>query len=92
MSFLCGSDTTVPTAIVQACYEIAYSLLDGRDPELELEALGITQQAYGPIQTSFNRNQVPLEHLINGVPNALAWRLLRPFLRSSDQIKLTRIA
>ena len=92
LEFLRGSDTTVPTPIVQACYEIAFSLLDGKDPELELEALGIVQQGYGTVQTTFNRNQVPLEHLINGVPNALAWRLIRPFLCQSDQIKLSRIS
>ena len=85
------SDTTVPSEIVQACYELAFSLLDGKDPEMELEALGINQLAYGQVQTSFNRQQVPLEHLVNGVPNALAWRLIRPFLASPDEIKLTRI-
>ena len=84
-------DTTVPADIEQATYELAYSLLDDRDPELELEALGINQLAYGQVQTSYNRNQVPLEHLVNGVPNALAWRLIRPFLASPDEIKLTRI-
>lgn len=92
LEFPRGSDTTIPVEIEQATYEIAGSLLDGKDPELELEALGITQQGYGPLQTSYNRNQTPIEHIINGVPNALAWRLLRPFLRQSDQIKLSRIA
>ena len=33
--------------------------LTGDDPELELEALGISQQAYGQVQTSYNRNQSP---------------------------------
>ncbi len=91
LEFPRGSDTDVPNVILQACYEIAYSLLDGKDPELELEALGIVQQGYGNVQTTFNRNQVPLEHLVNGVPNALAWRLLRPFLRQADEVKLSRI-
>jgi hypothetical protein len=91
LEFPRDSDTTVPADIEQACYELAYSLLDGRDPELELEALGISQQAYGQVQTSYNRSQTPLEHLVNGVPNALAWRLIRPFLASPDEIRLTRI-
>ncbi len=85
-------DTDVPLNIRYACYEIAFSLLDGKDPELELEAMGISQQTFGPVQTSYSRNNVPLEHLINGVPNATAWRYIRPFLRSSDQIKLSRIS
>jgi hypothetical protein len=91
LEFPRGSDTVVPSEIEQATYELAYSLLDGKDFELELEALGISQQAYGSVQTSYNRNQAPLEHIVNGIPNALAWRLIRPFLRAADQIKLSRI-
>ena len=86
------SDTVVPEAIRQACYEIAYSLLDGRDPELELEAMAINHQAYGNVQTSYSRDQVPLEHIINGVPSIVAWRLIRPFLRPADEIKLSRVS
>src|SRR5690554_5479363 len=42
LEFPRGSDTEVPRDIRVACYEIAHSLLDGKDPEQELEALGIT--------------------------------------------------
>jgi len=87
-----GSDTVAPQAICYATYEIAYSLLDGKDPELELEALGVSQQSYGSVQTTYSRNNVPLEHLINGVPNVAAWRLIRPFLRQADQVKLSRVS
>ncbi len=92
LEFPRGNDTSVPEAIRKACYEIAHSLLDGKDPELELENLGITSQGYSSVRTTYERNQVPIEHLINGVPNAMAWRLLRPFLRDGDAIKLTRIS
>lgn len=91
LEFPRGSDTAVPEAIRRACYEIAYSLLDGKDPEIELENLGVTSQGYGSVRTTYQRSQVPIEHLINGVPNALAWRLLRPFLRDDDAIKLIRV-
>ena len=87
-----GVDTEVPVAILNACYEIAYSLLDGKDPELELENLGVISQGYSSVRTTYNRNQVPIEHLINGVPNALAWRLIRPFLRDGDSVTLSRIS
>ena len=92
LEFPRGTDTEVPEAIRRACYEIAHSLLDGKDPELELENLGIISQGYSSVRTTYQRSQVPIEHLINGVPNALAWRLIRPFLRDGDQLKITRIS
>lgn len=92
LEFPRGSDTDVPQAIRIACYEIAHSLLDGKDPELELENLGIMSQGYSSVRTTYQRSQVPIEHLINGVPNAAAWRLIRPFLRDGEAIKLSRIS
>jgi hypothetical protein len=92
LEFPRGADTQVPEAIRRACYEIAHSLLDGRDPESELEALGVVSQGYSSVRTTYSRTQLPIEHLINGIPNALAWRLLRPFLRDEDAIKLSRVS
>lgn len=92
LEFPRGSDTEVPEAILRSCYEIALSLLDGKDPEVELETLGIVSQGYGSVRTTYNRAQVPIEHLINGVPAAKAWRWLRPFLRDDDAIKLSRVS
>ena len=92
LEFPRDADTSVPEPIRQAVYEIAYNLLDGRDPELELEAIAVNHQAYGSVQTTYNRNQVPLEHIINGVPSIVAWRLLRSFLRPGDEVKLSRIS
>ena len=86
-----GSDTVVPAAIEQACYEIAIALLDNRDPDMELEALGISSQGIESVRTTYSRKQVPIEHLINGVPSNCAWRLLRPFLRDEDAIYLVRV-
>jgi hypothetical protein len=91
LEFPRGDDTTVPAVIEYACYEIAHSLLDDRDPEMELENLAVLSQRYGQVGTTYNRGQVPIEHLINLVPNALAWRWLKPFLRDDDAIKLRRI-
>lgn len=92
LEFPRGTDTEVPEDIRIACYEIAHSLLDGKDPEIELENLGISSQGYESVRTTFHRGQVPIEHIINGVPNALAWRKIRPFLRDDDAIKLSRIS
>lgn len=86
-----GTDTEVPTQIEQAVYEISYALLDGRDPDIELESLGISSQGIDSVRTTYSRGQVPIEHLVNGVPSHMAWRLIRPFLRDEEQIKLVRI-
>jgi len=92
LEFPRGTDTTVPDTIQCACFEIAHSLLDGKDPEIELENLGVVSQGYAAVRTTYSRNQVPIEHLINYVPNALAWRWLKPFLRDEDAIILSRIS
>lgn len=92
LEFPRGADTIVPEAIRRATYEIAHELLDGKDPELELETLGIISQNYASVRTSYSRNQVPIEHIINGIPSSQAWRWLRPFLREDDAIVLARIS
>lgn len=91
LEFPRGLDTTVPDTILCATFEIAHSLLDNRDPEVELENLGVISQGYASVRTTYSRNQVPIEHLINYVPNALAWRWIKPFLRDEDAILLNRI-
>ncbi len=92
LEFPRGADTEVPEAIRRACYEIAHTLLDGKDPELELENLGIVSQGYASVRTTFSRTNVPVEHIVNGVPSALAWRLLVPFLRDDDAIRVSRVS
>lgn len=92
LEFPRGSDTTVPQAIERACYEIAHALLDDIDPELELEALQISSAGYESVRTTYSRSQEPVVHIINGVPSSLAWRLLQPFLRDEDAIRLARIS
>jgi len=92
LEFPRGTDTTVPEAIRVACYEIAHAILDGKDAEQELENLAVSSHGYSSLRTTYSRGQVPIEHTINGVPSAQAWRLLRPFLRDGDQIALTRIS
>lgn len=92
LEFPRGADTEVPEDIRSACYEIAYSLVDGKDPDLELENLGIVSQGFGSVRTTYNRSQIPIEHIINGVTSPQAWRLLKPFLRDDEAIKLSRVS
>lgn len=92
LEFPRGEDTLVPEIIRRVSYEIAHALLDGRDPELELETLGIISQGYASVRTSYSRNQVPIEHIINGIPSPQAWRWIKPFLRDDDALVLARIS
>ena len=92
LEFPRDEDTTVPTQIENATYELAFSLLDGVDPDLELENLAVKSQAYAGVRTTYDRNLQPIEHIVNGVPSATAWRMLRPFLRDTYSILMSRIS
>ena len=87
-----GADTVVVDTIKLACYEIAYSLLDGVDPDFELENLAVTRQGIGSVTTTFNRAQEPLEHVLNGIPSTRSWKWLKPFLRDGDHIRIERVS
>lgn len=91
LEFPRGTDEEVPDQIKIACWEIAHALLDGVDPDLELENLGVVSQGIASVRTTYNRNHTQIEHLMNGIPSAAAWRYLRPFLRVGDAIKLSRV-
>lgn len=80
----------VPTEIKDACCEIALALLDGINPELELENLMQVQSGYANLKTTFDRSQLP-EHILAGVPSSTAWRLLKPWIVDSRSLKLTRV-
>jgi hypothetical protein len=84
-------DTVTPSDIELACYELTLALLDGVDPDTELENLGIETHSYAGVRTAYNRDQQPIEHLIHGIPSALAWRYLKPFLRDGKQYRLSRV-
>jgi len=66
LEFPRGADTTVPEAVRIAAFEIAHALLDGKDPELELENLAVNSMGYGAVKTSYERSQLPIEHCQHG--------------------------
>ena len=84
-----GDDTEVPADIKKATAEIALALLDGVDPELEFENLNMTAHKYGPAQSNYQRDTLPI-HTLAGVPSITAWRFLVPFLRDQQCIALDR--
>lgn len=92
LEFPRGSDVIVPEVIRIAQYELAYNLLDGVDPQMELENLAVTGQGHADVRTQFDRAMLPIEHLVNLIPNPLAWSLIKPFLRDDHTLRLSRVS
>jgi hypothetical protein len=85
-----GDDTVVPEDIKIACMEIAYSMLvDGRDPDIELENLAIVSEGFANIRDTRN-DQFVHEHINAGIVSARAWKFIRPYLRNDKSFKITR--
>ena len=91
LQFPRGADSDVPLTIEYACYEIAFSLLDGVDPELELENLRVRQQKYATVQTTYADQFDNVEYLLYGIPSSIAWRWLLPYLDNDQSILLSRV-
>lgn len=91
LEFPRGANTEVPQDIKDASMEIAEALLAGIDPELELEKLSAFTQKMEGASVSSDRRYIPVEHLINLIPSAVAWSWIKPFLVDDDAIKITRI-
>jgi len=91
LQFPRGEDTVVPQDIKNACAEIALSLLDGVDPEMEFESLKMKSQVYGVIRSTYDSERAP-EHTVAGVPSSIAWRFLKPYLRNAQTVDLHRVS
>lgn len=85
-----GKDTKIPSDIKIAAFEIAIRLLDGVDIDLEIDALAMTSQGVSSLRTTYDRGWM-LEHKRAGIPSAIAWDYLKPYLRSPSEIVLSRV-
>lgn len=81
---------TVPEDIEKATAEVALALLDGVDPEFEFENLTVSSNAYSSVRTSRNTQLTPA-HTAAGIPSALAWRYLLPWLAPDKPIQIIRV-
>lgn len=83
-------DEVIPDEIKNACYEVAFALLDEKDPDIELENLMVLNHKFDKIATSKSGNV--LQHILAGIPSATAWRYLLPYLSSSSTLQLKRVS
>ena len=83
-------DETVPEDIEKATAEVALALLDGVDPDFEFENLTVSSNAYSSVRTSRNTQLTPA-HVAAGIPSALAWCYLLPWLAPDKQIQINRV-
>ncbi len=91
LEFPRGSDTVIPDDIKEACNEIAYALLDGRDPDMDTEGLTQISQGFSSVRTTYTRTFLP-EHLVNGVPSATAWRRLKRYVKDKAGTRVSRVS
>ena len=80
----------IPQAIEQATYELALSLLDGVNPDMEYENLSMTSQNISGIKSTYKRDSKD-DHIVCGIVSINAWRLLLPYLRDNNTINIIRV-
>lgn len=85
-----NGSTNVPTEIERACYEIAIKLLEGYDPDMEVENLAAQSQGYSSVRATYDRAFV-LPHLRAGIVSNKAWQLLTPWITEKRNLKLRRV-
>ena len=90
LQFPRGTDTEIPQDILDACCEVAYSLLDGKEPEIDYENLSMVSQGYGNVRSTYDRDIKP-DNELAGISSIVAWRLLLPYLRDPRQVSVNRV-
>lgn len=90
LEFPRGTDTEVPRYIEFATYELAYVLLDGVDVNREVSQINVTSEGYSSVRTTYDRTRIP-DYIIAGIPSPKAWGYLKPYLRDTRQLKISRV-
>lgn len=89
LQFPRNGSNDIPVNIKRAVFEIAFQLLDGRDPEIEYNLLRKQTIGVGPGRASNDTKLIPI-HVANGIPSLLAWSYIKPYLRDKSRLKLQR--
>jgi hypothetical protein len=83
-----NDETTVPTEITKACAEIAYSLLDGVDPEDEFRLLEVDSTRYASVSTTYSKTRLLMKAY--GIPSFVAWKYLARWIDQQESIQLRK--
>lgn len=86
-----GQQSEVPEDIKIACCEIALALLDGVDPDQELDAIRMRSNNFVSVKTVYDTGSVP-DHILSRIASATAWAYLRPYLREPRNVRLSRVS
>jgi hypothetical protein len=89
LEFPRGGDILVPTNIQYAAYELAIRLLDGYDPDMEIEGLRLASNDYDSVHGAYHRGVQP-EWVMAGIISPRAWFLLKPYLRDPRILVISR--
>ncbi len=85
-----GGDTSPPSAIESACAEIAFALIDGKNPEYDFESLRISKDKVSGIEITSD-TEVYMAHTVAGIPSMEAWNLLLPYLRDKNSFAISTV-
>ena len=92
LEFPRGKDSSVPEEIEWACYETAFALLDGFDPNTAADELRVLKQSYASVGTTYAEDDDSMEFLLFGIPNGTVWRWLKPRLVDCQSIRIRRVS
>lgn len=90
LQFPRGTVNAVPAEIEKATYLIAQALLAGRNPDMDLEAIGQSRAAYGDVSAQYDRGVVQ-NHIAHLIPSPEAFNLIRPFFRRRNTFDVKRV-
>lgn len=90
LQFPRGDDTTVPSDIKYACFELALAFLDGVDLEQEANSVNVASDAFSGVRTTYDGDTYA-EHMRAGIPSIVAWQYLKPYLRDPREILISRV-
>ena len=79
-----------PQDVIDATSEIALKLLEGFNPDEELELSRIKSHTFDRIKQVNKEGETPL-HIIAGIPSATAFRLLHKYLPNQNTVRLDRV-
>lgn len=85
-----GEQTTVPMDISNACCELAFAFVDGKEPEFEFDNLVVSSKNFDKAKIDF-RPHADRRHVAAGIYSIEAWKLLRPYMRNYDSFGLWKV-